>query len=404
MKGTELARDIALLKQTLLEAHPSIVKERNDFNPNFDFLTQEQFDLAFDDAARKAEAGGEFSPHEALKLLLPLITGLNDEHVELPFAKTEAFCRENRLPVTFLVLGDVLQIATSEHPSLSQGDVVSAIEGVPANKLIEEMEHWFSGTSREMRLALLSLYFEEALKLYFNDPDKLVITCNQPTVLRYIGTKQTKAAEYVCTGGEARLNIRSFTGDKKSFQAVVSCLFEDIAKQGAKKLTIDIRDNQGGVTAYGDSILSRIAKVPFSQLIDSEIRLSPLSRKGFEAFLPGWLVKSGLHKLIPVYGKLFRAKDGESVKVDFREKKPKGDFAFLDVEVLVNKASMSTSSLFAATIEQYQIGRVIGETGGFPSHFGNQFTFELPSSHICVSIPVSKNRGHGFTCVSGDAR
>ena len=403
MKGTELSRDIALLKQTLLCAHPSILHESNDFNPNFDFITRESFNSVFDDAIRRAGEQEQFTPHEALKFLLPLVTVLNDEHVEIPFAKADEFCRENRLPATFLIVDGELRIATGTHPSLPEGTVVTAINGAPTALLISEMEHWFSGTSREMRLALLSFYFEEALLLYFDHPDELKLDCGEPVTLRFSGTKSAEAVEYELKDGVAYLKIRSFTGAKQTFKEAIERMFADIAHKGATKLSIDIRNNQGGVTAYGDLILSRIAKMPYTQLVDSEIHISQLSREGFEAFLPNWLVKSGLHKYIPVYGRLFRAKDGEAVKIGFNEKKPKGDFASLDVEVLVNKVSMSTASLFAATVLHYRIGHVCGETGGFPSHFGNQFTLDLPASHIQVSIPVSKNTGHGYTCVAGDA-
>lgn len=401
MKGTELSRDISLLKQTLLDAHPSILRESNDFNPHFDFMTRRSFDQAFEDAMQRAREQKQFTTREALRLLLPLVTKLNDEHVEIPFAKTEAFCRENRLPVTFLVTDNTLRVAGGEHALLSDGTLVKAINGVPSDTLIGEMEHWFSGTSREMRLALLSFYFEEALLLYFDHPDKLEIDCGEQAVLRYSGTKAAKEIEYEVKDGVAHLRIRSFTGEKRVFKEAIERMFAEISQTGATRLSIDIRNNQGGVTAYGDFILNHIAKATYTQLIDSEILISQLSREGFGAFLPGWLVKSGLHRYIPVFGRLFRAKVGDTVKVGFREKKPKGDFASLDVEVLVNKASMSTSSLFAATILHYGIGRVVGETGGFPSHFGNQFTFELPASHIEVSIPVSKNTGHGSACVSG---
>lgn len=404
MKGTELSRDIALLRQTLLDAHPSILCESNNFNPNFDFMTQEAFDLAFGKAIRCAEERGQFTPHEALKFLLPLVSGLNDEHVEIPFAKTEEFCRENLLPATFHISDGVLRIASGKNASFLEGAVVTAINDVPADTLVGEMEHWFSGTSREMRLALISCYFEEALLLYFDHPGELKIDCGEQEVLRFSGTKSAKAVEYELKDGVAHLKIRSFTGEKRAFQEVIEHMFAEISQKGATKLSIDIRDNQGGVTAYGDMILSRIAKGPYAQLVDSEIRISRLSREGFGAFLPGWLVKSGLHRCIPVYGRLFRANDGESVTIGLREKKPRGDFASLDVEVLVNKASMSTSSLFAATVLHYKIGRVQGETGGFPSHFGNQFPLELPASHIRVNIPVSKNRGHGYACVADGIR
>lgn len=401
MNGREFARDIALLKQTLLAAHPSILRETNDFNPNFNFLTREQFDLAFRDVMQNAAIRAELTQREAVRLLLPVVSGLNDEHVELPFMQMEEFCSGNRLPIRFGIAKGALIIKESALPSVLPGETVLAVNGVPAETLVGEMEHWFSGTSREMRLAMLACSFEEALLLYFDRPAELLLDCGEPVTLRFSGTKAAETVEYRIEQDTAYLTIRSFTGEKRAFQSVIDRMFSDIARQKATKLVIDLRDNKGGVTAYGDWILTRIAKTPYTQIMRSDTRISQFARDGFAAYLPKWLVKSGLHKFIPVYGKLFRARDGETFTMTFHNKKPKADFSNLDVEVLVNKASMSTSSLFAAAVLHYGAGRIVGETGGFPSHFGNQMALTLPESRIRVLIPVSKNTGHGQTCVAG---
>ena len=401
MNGKELARDLALLKETLLASHPSILRETNDFNPHFDFLTRAQFELSFQNAMRDAANRQEWTQLEAIKLLLPVLSGLNDEHVELPFPQMEEFRIDNRLPVQFELAGNALRISKSDLPSIVPGTPVNAINGIPAGTLIHEMESWFSGTSREMRLALLSRSFEEALLLYFERPAEVLLDCGESVCLRFSGTKPTQPLEYRIEQDTAYLVIRSFTGEKRAFRSVVDRMFSEIARQKSTKLIIDLRDNKGGVTAYGDRILTRITNAPYTQILDSSIRISQFARDGFATYLPKWLVRSGLHKWIPVFGKLFRAPDGDTVTIKFREKRPKADYSNLDVTVLVNKASMSTASLFAAAVQQYGIGRVSGETGGFPSHFGNQLSLELPESQIRVWIPVSKNTGHGQTCVAG---
>ena len=61
-------QSIALLQQTLLAAHPSILRETNDFNPNFNFLTREQFDLAFRDVMQNAAIRAELTLDEAMRL------------------------------------------------------------------------------------------------------------------------------------------------------------------------------------------------------------------------------------------------------------------------------------------------------------------------------------------------
>ena len=401
MNGAMLARDAALLKQVLMESHPSIIKERNDFNPNFKLLTQAEFDGLFESFEHNARASGELTRFEAIRLVLPLITALNDEHTELPFMSLDGFTKDNRLPIRFSVKAGALKVKESSHSSLEAEDEIEEINGIPSRELISAMSLWFSAVSTEMRFSMLEHFFEEALLLYFGRPTMLEVRCKKTFALRFEGDKQTTPAEFTVDKDVARLKLRSFSGDMNEFKSVISDMFDEIGKHKPEKLVVDLSDNKGGTTSYGDYILSRISKVPFKQLEKVSVRTSGLARKGFGSYLPKWLVSSNLHRWMPVYGKLFRGQDGSFVDVPFKPIRPVGDFASLDVEVIVNKSSMSSSALFAATVQHYGIGYIKGESGGFPSHFGSQFEYVLPETGIRMLIPVSRNTGHGLSCVSG---
>ena len=402
MNGKTLSRDIAALRYAILAAHPGPVREQNDFNPGFNLLSEAEFDSAFEEAGRQAEAGGEISFYEAVRRVAGLLALLGDEHTELPFARLDPFAQNNRLPIALALEGDALVIVGSDAAGLYPGDTITEINGLPAGPLIREMAGWFSGTAPDMASALLGGALEEALLLRFDRPSALDIRCGgRSHTLAFAGTKARPPLKYAAMGNAMELTIHSFTGPQDTFAGTIARMFNDIAVLGLEKLVIDLRGNKGGVTAYGDLILDRVAQRPFSQLTAAAIRISPLSRAGFAQYMPPWLVRTGLHRCIPRYGRLFRARDGAWVDVPFKPVTPRGGFAGLALEVWVDKASMSTAALFAAAVQHDGIGAIIGETGGFPSHFGNQFEFVLPETGLKVLIPVSRNTGHGMSRVLG---
>jgi hypothetical protein len=172
-------------------------------------------------------------------------------------------------------------------------------------------------------------------------------------------------------------------------------------------LVIDLRQNEGGSSSYGDELLRYLTAEPFAQLSRSEIAVSREIRNEFIGYVPGFLRWVPLQYLHPLLRPLWTNELGQTATIRFDPVQPEErPLRFHGhVTVLIGPGTMSSASLLAATIKEHDIGTLVGRpAGGYATHYGNVIETRLPNSGLPVDMPTSVNYGNSTGPITPDHR
>ncbi len=382
-----------LITQALFETHPYLATNKQALH-GFNMPDRQHYKKQAQQCEEAVRQIKSDDLHEFLRLVLPFISELCDEHTRIAFYKLDEFCNvslDNQLHVKNSALFFVIN---------NSEELVTHINSIEATKLLPDLLKYFSGIDDEMKTTRLNKHMAAALKLHFGE--SLLVRVGGAGVeydIKIINKstqQQTSKAplEHKINGSAMHLKIHTFDVKKSEFRGYINRLFAEIKQKNCSELIIDMRNNDGGLTANADFILTRILTKPYSQIKYSEIYISKISRSYFESFLPKFLVKTGLHKLIPQFGAIFKAPFNNFAHINFKIIKPRGDFSHLKTTLVVNSASISTCSLFTAAFLAYGGGEVQGKCGGLATHYGNQISVPISGTGLFLEVPCSINVGN----------
>lgn len=162
--------------------------------------------------------------------------------------------------------------------------------------------------------------------------------------------------------------------------------FESFIAAGADALIIDVRNNPGGDAAFSDPIAAWFADEPFHFASEFYVRSSPEA----EAANAARLDPDDTDSVNAIYAEKFAATPyGEVFEVEFPEVQPREGSQFEgDVYVLVDRHSYSNAVTFAAMVQDYRFGTIIGEeTADLATTYGAMESFTLPNSRVSVGFP-----------------
>lgn len=138
-------------------------------------------------------------------------------------------------------------------------------------------------------------------------------------------------------------------------------------------VVIDMRDNPGGNSLVGDTILQYLTDKPYRMVASVNVKVSEQS-KARELRLNNYRIED------PV-GTILRF-DGE-----FKMPAPSPLNFNGDVYVLTSRCTASSAMRFASVIKDFEFGTVVGEeTGGLPTNFGDFITFNLPETNLELRV------------------
>jgi hypothetical protein len=344
--------------------------------------------------------------------LTELVSQLNDDHTQVVLPEQDLLRHKELKIVPFKVrfLEDHCYISETDNAShfLTQGIEVISINGIEAGTFMTALMHHAHGTGIEQKMYFAERNFQVVFPLLYGFVRDYVLEMRFPGAA-YIQTISLPAAEFAPAKNEPfvyqRLdadtmlfNFFEFSSYRENFHRFLKKTFAEIRRLGIKTLIIDIRNNQGGITRLGDSLLSYLTDRPMCQFHYSEVRASNESRDFFLSFIPGFLRWLPLQFIHPMLRKLWLVKNGRLAAIDFNESRPDDNPLRFDGKVflLIGPGSMSSASLLAATIKTNGLGVLVGEkTGGSVTHYGNALSFHLPNTGLEVAIPCSINYGNG---------
>ncbi len=269
------------------------------------------------------------------------------------------------------------------------------------------MKKYFSGTSDCQKLYLLQSDFHGSLSLVYGYNDNFTVVLRTPLINEAkkhlvkgvkLAKHHAKEFSYDVVNQDAILfTYNAFEDPKGEFSSFLKAMFSKAKEQNIKHLIIDLRNNQGGASAYGDELLGYLTSKPFFQLSHSDVTITEELKDDFIRYVPAFLRWLPIQYLHPLLKPLWLGKVGEVVTLTLDETVPiENSLRFSgDIFVLIGPGTMSSASLFAATVQKYHIANLVGENaGGYATHYGNVITIHLPNTGIKLWMPTSINYGN----------
>jgi hypothetical protein len=407
----DLQSDVAFVADLLARVHPDPI-------PAFP-LQDVQADLQ----ALRASFEVPMSPVGLYRRLGPIVASIGDDHVRLhpPLPDSSALAR---FPVAVQFIEG--RLYATQAPSTASGAVDStiasgteivAINGLPAATLRDSLLSYVAGTRQAQRLYRLQEQFGRLLYAAYGWTAPYEITVRPPRaastsqrVLRS-HTRQTRPAtpfQWERIGPHTIcFTYTRFKDPDDRFEPFLEELFDVLRRDDITHLIIDIRGNPGGSARYGDQVLRYLADRPFRQLTRSDITVSREVRAEFMSHVPGYLRWVPLEYVHPTLRPLWMNGVGETGTITFERINPHPPAQRFTgrVTLLIGPGTMSSASLFAATVRTLGIGRLVGRTaGGFATHYGNVIETHLPASGLRITMPTSVNYGHSTGPIVPDHR
>jgi hypothetical protein len=290
----------------------------------------------------------------------------------------------------------------SDESKIQPGMEIVSINGISAEELRKTIITYYSGTRDEQKLFYAQMNFREALYLVFgiSDSFELVVGNPEPGETRsYLISgrrfSEPKMEEYryeVIAPDTILLTYNAFEDKNEEFTRFLQEMFSTAQQQSIQHLIIDIRSNRGGASAFGDEILAYLTADPFMQFSHVEVAVSEEVKSDFIGHVPAFLRWFPIQYFHPMLKPLWTTDVGETSTITFDPIVP-GDnilrFAG-DVYLLIGPGTMSSASLFAATMREYNIATLIGgAAGGYATVYGNIIDARLPNTGLKVWMPTS---------------
>lgn len=401
-------------KNTVVEEIESYIRIIEDIHPNpYHTATKETIMAIKDDII--ANLSEEVS-HEAIFIAVSkLSSAYKDEHVyvDIPSVFIEKWKVGTNLffPVKVQIVDNKLLAAETDDIFIN-GDEITKINGLESQKIIDSLGLLKSGRSLEQVSAYVSEDFSELFRIVFGMTDTFEVSFlrDNNTLTKTVGgvnydlieSKKIQTNQYTITenGNVAYFQFDGFEelDSNKSLDQLIDEMFKDIESKGCETLVIDIRENRGGASAYGDHIFQYLSNAPFAQMTKSEIKVSDVTKSQLLTFIPSFIRWLPLQYIVPDIKPIFTQENGTFSSIEFKELEPFEASKRFDGKVilLTSEKTMSSASLFASTFKALEIGQIIGNpTGGYPIHYGNVWDVLLETTGLTVQIPSSINYGMG---------
>lgn len=272
-----------------------------------------------------------------------------------------------------------------DQKTLAAGSEIISINGHATSEIIARLTPLSHGESPALRESMLSLLFHYWLFAVFDVKGNIQLAVKdngQTTTLTLRNDQQWERAGAAQDDNEltfispqvAYLRIDSFDVDTEqaAYDAFIDASFEQIRQQDAQTLIIDIRGNTGGQSDAGVQIIQYLTDKPVPQ---GSVAIEKLNSD-----TNGW------------FG--YRGEPGEVIELSVESDgmidpvDPSLQFKG-DVWVVIDRMSYSAAILFATTIQDNQLGKLIGEpTGGYANQTGNLTPYYLPNTRLLMLAPA----------------
>lgn len=391
-----LKDDLALWRLAVLQRHPR-------------FFGQSQLDAPAEAAFRAAEAAidqalthrqafgifARLNPHfrDAHTLLLPWLSGEapgeEEAKRQFPFGIDVTPAARLRLRSGWVEAGT--------GRTLAKGSQIVAINGMSSSELLTRLQPYGHGETTKLQLHMLSVMMPEWLDAVMGWRDRFTIALADGGEAQDVAWTRgadwkpvtdpaladMPSVEWLGTDA-ALMRIPTFDVDEypEAYNRAVDAAFAQVRAKGVRKLVLDVRGNTGGQSDAGAQVIRHFLDQPAVQVSRARERLNS-DNNG-------------------VMG--YRGEPGAMVEFDLDDKKMQPldpDRRFTgQVSVLIDELTYSAGILFATTMQDLKLARLVGRpTGGFANQTGNMMPTRLPATGFTAFIAT-----RDFIRPNGDAR
>jgi len=188
------------------------------------------------------------------------------------------------------------------------------------------------------------------------------------------------------------IDLRQFV-DLDRFKNFLKETFARIQKEGITDLIIDLRENGGGFSELLDPLLGYITNKPVVGGLHFEIKVSKQIKDYYRSTLRWYVKWLPIQYVHPTWRKIWSADEGDMVSIERQPKKPENNPSRFDGQIylLIGPKTYSTAQGFAAAVQDYKLGTLIGEeTGGTACSFGEWYPFDLPNTRLWVFVSTKR--------------
>lgn len=359
--------------------------------------------------------------------LAPFVAGFGDGHtnVLLPGDEIARMQKAGALvfpPSVALDEADrlVVSVPFGSGTQLGRGDRVVSVNGLSADSMVHAWVGEFSGESLRFRLSLVTNNFRSLQLVHgIHAPYALEIESAaggmrkviipgipQDSLRRLVSTNQARASVAanftyrVLAPRAGYMNLRTLAGPLPKFATDLSIMFRQVAADSDRVLIIDLRENGGGDSRFGDELLRYITTAPYRMSARKDWKMSAEYRSYLKSF-----VRPPLRWLRPwnfssTGRSLMRGPNGTIVPLPEEPSAHSSQQPFFAgaVCLLIGPHTFSSAVDLADAMKTYHLATLIGEeTGGRPNGFGEIYPFRLPRSQLAVSVSSAR-----FVRASGD--
>lgn len=362
-------------------------------HPDLDHsVDAEAFEAAF--ASVKSQLEAPQTRREAWLEFARLNPILADAHVGLaapePVNGEVAEQPQSGFPLPVRIRGGALSLAagTLTEPGLTGALEIVSINGVPSTEILAGLMARMRGESARLRAHILELKFAQFLNLWLDTPHHYSVELlDAEGRLHAVGLPASHASsteiepfEIIFSESTAILIANSF--DRRHAETVHEFLpdaFAQIRAAGSETLIIDLRSNGGGAREVSDPLMAYLTERRHTPISAVKARITEEN----QSRIPGSQI-------------------GEVVELPFALwSEPPTELANRfagEVIVLVGPGTYSQAIAFAATVQDFEIGRIAGtETEGRANQTAQVQQLTLPNTGFTVRAPL-----YIFTRASGD--
>lgn len=361
------------------------------------------------------------SQTDAVLLFGKLAAVLNEGHIGMPSSKVTDSMYVNSLRFPFLLqkVTDTEWIVDrdfSDEQKLGVNAVILEINGRPVSELNKQFREYYGGleTWRKQQIAT---YVRKLLFLHgMASPYRIKAKTDAGQVIRFtthgysmqqadslnkvLAASVNQPAEpytfSMLPGHIAYINYRQMVSPKNNpFSLFLQNSFTKIKEANAAGLIIDLRENGGGNSALGDSLISYFSSTAYT--LSGGMKWK--SSTHYKEYLK--LLERGGAKIDSRF--YLSIKEGDMYSfVNKQLRKPQtSDLTFGGkTAVLIGPNTFSSANMLSDGIRSYRLATLFGEPTGEPGNdFGEMYNFMLPNSRIIARASTKM-----FTRADGDEK
>ncbi|MBO6524945.1 MAG: hypothetical protein JJ971_14020 [Balneolaceae bacterium] len=388
----QLVQDLDYFTESLIQIHP---------NP-FAYYEKERFEKAVDSV--KSNLPDQLNRIEFAKRIIPLSTLLNDGHTEIdtPIEEYNSFKESGFIfPYQVSIDQNQISILVSDQNEAEEKKVLS-INGISTDELLKEMRTYTSAELASFQDIVIEKRFAKFIWFILGEVESFEVELkgDSETLLIKKADKdsgnQIRNKDVVIPNHSFRISEELNTGilefnsmvRKDEFDQLLKLSFKEMEERNIKKLIVDLRENSGGNSELGTSLLNYLSDKPFKQVDKMLVRASKKQKKYIrENYVPWYVYPFAFFTKV---GRATFAKEGKETEIVFDLEKPKYSFEGESIFITSN-FTFSSASILTNTIKCYEIGTIVGEeTGGLTIFYGDNIGFELPNTKLTGTISFKK--------------